>query len=331
MTNFKRSIGFGLAATFLSQHAMAADFTVQNTIIKDQKAVFGTVESKNIVPARVRTGGTIVALLAHEGDKVERDQIIALIGDPKLALQHASLDAQIEGLKSQLQQADGDLKRSEELLKSGASTKVRVDELRTAVSVANNALRSRTAERSVLDQQLAEGKVLAPTAGRILKVNVTVGTVVLSGEPIAQLADQDLMLRIRVPERHARFLKVGDQVRIAGAETAGDQSQTGSVTLVYPQIQDGRVIADAKVQGLSDYFVGERIRVWIAGGERQAIVIPGNYIQTRFVNDYVSIKGTAGAAFDVPVQRGQLAPQSDIANGVEILTGLKAGDIVVQP
>jgi multidrug efflux pump subunit AcrA (membrane-fusion protein) len=192
-------------------------------------------------------------------------------------------------------------------------------------------LRSRTAERSVLDQQLAEGKVLAPTAGRILKVNVTVGTVVMSGEPIAQLADQDLMLRIRVPERHARFLKVGDQVRMAGTETTGDTGPIGLVTLVYPQIQDGRVIADAKVQGLSDYFVGERIRVWINGGDRSAIVIPGDCIKTRFGNDYVSIKDANGAMYDVPVQQGLLAPQSDIPNGVEILTGLKAGDVVVQP
>jgi hypothetical protein len=40
-------------------------------------------------------------------------------------------------------------------------------------------LKSRTAERSVVEQQIAEGKVLAPTAGRVLTVPVTTGTVVL--------------------------------------------------------------------------------------------------------------------------------------------------------
>src|SRR5271166_1605338 len=41
------------------------------------------------------------------------------------------------------------------------------------------------AERAVIEQQLAEGDVLAPTSGRVLKVPVTPGTVVLPGEPVA--------------------------------------------------------------------------------------------------------------------------------------------------
>ena len=49
----------------------------------------------------------------------------------------------------------------------------------------------------------------------------------------------------------------------------------GRITLVYPQIQDGRVIADAAVPGLGSYFVGQRIPVWISAGERMSYVIPG--------------------------------------------------------
>ena len=110
------------------------------------------------------------------------------------------------------------------------------------------------------------------------------------------------MLRLRVPERHARFLKAGDPVRIDGEELGEEGAQFGTIRLVYPQIEDGRVVADATVDGLGDYFVGERIRVWISAGERTAFVIPARFITTRFGIDYVQVRkdGTvdrrAGAA-----------------------------------
>ena len=81
----------------------AADgFTVQTVAIQDYKAVFATVESERVVPARVRTGGTIVGLSVREGDHVEQGQVVAVIADAKLGLQVASVDAQIAGLKAQL-------------------------------------------------------------------------------------------------------------------------------------------------------------------------------------------------------------------------------------
>ena len=52
--------------------------------------------------------------------------------------------------------------------------------------------------------------MLAPVAGRVLTVPLTKGTVVLNGEPIATIGEQPFMLRLRVPERHAVSLKVGD-------------------------------------------------------------------------------------------------------------------------
>jgi len=40
----------------------ASTFTVEPAVAADKKAVFATVESLEVVPARVRTGGTIVSL-----------------------------------------------------------------------------------------------------------------------------------------------------------------------------------------------------------------------------------------------------------------------------
>ena len=136
--------------------------------------------------------------------------MIATVGDEKIARQMKSLDAQIAGLEAQLAKAQADLSRAESLAERGTIPRVRLDEARTAADVASNALRSRVAERSVVEQQLTEGQVLAPAAGRVLKVPYTIGAVVLPGETIATIAEKNFVLRLRVPERHARFLKAGD-------------------------------------------------------------------------------------------------------------------------
>ena len=80
-----------------------AQFTVTLRPLADEKAVFATVESQNVVPARARIGGTIVELEVKDGDRVVRGQTIALVGDDKLQLQLRSLDAQIRFTRRILQ------------------------------------------------------------------------------------------------------------------------------------------------------------------------------------------------------------------------------------
>jgi len=326
--------GKALAAALMlfAQRATAQDtFTVAPRQVADEKAVFATVEAANIVPARARIGGTVVQLAVKWGDHVAQDQVVAIVTDEKLALQLKALDAQISGLQAQLDKAKTDLDREKDLFSHGTAAKAALDAAQTAFDVATNALKSRIAERSVVEQQIAEGKVLAPTAGRVLTVPVTEGTVVLAGETIATVAEQNFVLRLRVPETHARFLKAGDPMRIDGEDLGKNGAQFGTIKLVYPQIDDGRVVADAAVAGLGDYFVGERIRVWISAGERTSIVVPASFIATRFGIDYARVRKDSHAVIDVPVQRGRALPRPDMPDALEILSGLRPGDVLVRP
>ena len=310
--------------------AGAEILTVASRTVADEKAVFATVESISVVPARGRIGGIIVQLNFREGDPVTSGQVIAAIGDEKLALQMKALDAQIGALQAQSDQAQTDFDRIQGLVDRGILPRVKLDEARTALNVAENGLRARTAERAVIQQQLNEGQVLAPASGRVLKKLVAVGSVVLPGDPIAMIAQQDFKLRLRVPERHARFLKAGDKIRVDGAEFGDQTPKSGVIDLVYPQIEDGRVIADATVPGLGEYFVGDRLRVWISGGSRTAFVIPSNYVATRFGIDYVRIR-QADRTIEAPIQRGRDLPSPDLPDGLEILSGIRVGDELVQP
>ena len=326
----------GLLAAFATIGPSGTPATAAETLvvapqsIADEKAVFATVESISVVPARGRIGGTVAQLKVREGDRVAAGQAIATIGDEKLVLQMKSLDAQIEALQAQANQAQLDFNRTEGLVERGILPRIKLDEQRTALNVAENGLRAKTAERAVINEQLNQGQVLAPADGRVLKRLITVGSVVLAGDPIVTVAQQNFKLRLRVPERHARFLKAGDKIRIDGAEFVGEGAKSGVIDLVYPQIEEGRVIADATVDGLGEYFVGDRLRVWISGGTRSAFIVPSGYVTSRFGIDYVRLQKDAGT-IDVPVQRGRDLPTPTLPDGLEILSGISAGDQLVRP
>ncbi len=323
-------LGLMAVATWSAVPAQAETLTAATRQVTDEKAVFATVESISVVPARARIGGTVAQLHVRESDAVTRGQAIAVVGDEKLVLQMKSLDAQILALQAQTDQAQIDFDRIQGLVERGTLPRTNLDQARTALNVAQNNLRSKTAERAVVQQQQTEGQVLAPDDGRVLKKLVTVGSVVLPGDPIVTIAQQNFKLRLRVPERHALFLKAGDKVRVDAAELGERGTKWGVIDLVYPQIEEGRVVADAIVSGLGQYFVGDRLRVWISGGTRNAFVIPARYVMTRFGIDYVQLR-QHDQTVAVPVQRGRELPSPDLPDGLEILSGLRAGDQLVLP
>jgi multidrug efflux pump subunit AcrA (membrane-fusion protein) len=113
-----------------------ATFTVAPRAIADEKSVFATVESPNVVPARTRIGGTVASLSVRQGDAVQPGQVIAVVADDKLILQIGSLDAQIAGLNSQKAQAETDLARAETLYRQGVGPRTTMDQARTALEVA---------------------------------------------------------------------------------------------------------------------------------------------------------------------------------------------------
>jgi RND family efflux transporter MFP subunit len=306
-------------------------YLVVQSPVFDEKAVFATIESANVVPARARIGGTILELKVRQGDHVDQGQVIADVGDQKLALQVNSYSAQVQAAQAQLAQAKTEYDRAQRLLPPGAISRNMYDQAHTAYAVALSNLESISAQRAVIQQQETEGQILAPVAGRVITVPATTGTVVLQGDAVATVAKQDFVLRLEIPERHARYIRVGDPVRLDGGDFGLNGPRFGQIRLVYPQIDNGHVVADAMVSGLSDYFVGERVQVWISAGRRMATIVPSTLIATRFGIDYARIWTPQSGAMDVPVQRGEDRPRPQMRNGLEILSGLKPGDRLLNP
>jgi multidrug resistance efflux pump len=153
--------------------------------------------------------------------------------------------------------------------------------------------------------------VLAPQGGRVLRVRGTPGAVVQPGETLFGIATDHYVLRLRLPERHARFLRAGDAVEVGSRGLGDGVLGQGRIRLVYPQVQDGQVVADAEVAGLGDFFVGERVRVTVVADRRTAVVVPAEYLLAAPGIDLARL--ASGAL--VPVQRGALSASGRVVQG----------------
>jgi RND family efflux transporter MFP subunit len=324
-----------IATTVLAvQGSWAAEFIVKPVTIHEMKAVFGQVESHIVVPARTRIGGSVREIHVSEGDEVNEGQIIALIVDDKLALQLNAADAKIKALNSQLDNARIDLERSQQLRETGTGSQARLDLARTQFEVTSNEVTVAKAEKAVIEQNVREGEVVAPATGRVLTVPVTLGSVVLAGEDIARVAPGPYYLRLSLPERHATEIVQGAPVMVGerGLTQSPGQAATahaGRIVKIYPEISDGRVIADVEVEGIGDYFVKERTLVSIPVGKRTALAVPPEAIRTVHGVDYVKV-ATADGEMDVAVILGETF-EEDGMKRTEVLSGLRDGDRILLP
>lgn len=331
-----RAGGFIILAAVMSWSAAgAAEFVVRAQTIEETKAVFGQVEARDVVPARARIGGTLRQISVDEGAQVEKGEEIALVVDDKIALQLDAADAQIRALQSQLGSVQTDLNRAQELLKRGISPQSRVDQASSQVDVLTNQVTAAEADRAVIEQSSREGKVLAPASGRILTIPVTPGSVIMAGEAVARVAGGGYFLRLSLPERHAAAIVEGDTVKVGqrmvsrSANGHPPELREGRLVQVYPEIAEGRVQADVEVEGLGDYFVGERTLVWIPVGRRDAIAIPPEAVTTRHGVDYARLAGEPDP-LDVAVILGDRL-MVDGSEKIEVLSGLREGDRILLP
>ncbi len=315
--------------------APAAELVVRAVEVPDLKAVFGQVASRTVVPARARIGGSIREIRISEGDEVEKGEVVAVVVDDKLALERSSADAKLKALLSQLDNARTELDRSQQLLERGVTSQARLDQARVQFDVVANQVAAAQADMAVIDQRAREGDVLAPAAGRVLRVPVTPGSVVLAGEEVARIASGRYYLRLSLPERHAAEIRQGVTVRIGrrglspvSSDSVAD-AHTGRIAKVYPEIADGRVIADIETDGIGDYFVNERTLIWIPVAQRTVLAVPRAAIVTRQGVDYVRVVEPQGE-LDVAVVTGETLQRGD-GTYIAILSGLRDGDRIVLP
>lgn len=301
-------------------------FTVREAPVNELKSAFAVVDSPHALPARARIAGRVVQLIGYEGVMVTKGQVIATIVNEALAPEAAASGAQAQSLRDQLVQADSDLKRYRALHAQGFFPTQKLESAEAGAASLRSQIKAMEAQRATVTTTTAQGVVVAPVSGTILQVPVTPGASVQPGDTIA-LIGSTFILRVKVPERHARFLHAGGQVLVEAPDGGRVQAK---VLKVYPALQDGRVEADVTADSLPGALYGQRVRVWIPAGEDRALVVPAAYLQTRYGVDFAKVLRPGGATEEVVVRRGEPALTPGVPDGVEVLSGLSAGDRIVR-
>jgi RND family efflux transporter MFP subunit len=299
---------------------------VQVSAIPDLKPVAAVVTTRRMGEARARIGGTLVQLTIKEGDFVREGQVIGRVADQRIGFETRAYAAQAAAAEAQAVQAEAALKRVQALYEKGYYAKAALEEADAAAKAARQTAGALGAQRAASAELAAQGAILAPATGRVLKADVPAGSVVTPGQTIATITAGEPLVRLEIPEGQARALKVGDAVRLDPRDLPG-AATAGTIVQVYPAVTAGRVTADIAVPGLAADLVGQRVRVLVTLGERPALTVPRRYVATRFGVDYVSVLDARGRPSDIAVQ---LAPGPD-ATRAEVLSGLADGDVIVPP
>jgi RND family efflux transporter MFP subunit len=209
-----------------------------------------------------------------------------------------------------------------------ASYKVALSRYEDAIEEVRNRqalLAQRSSELELARQQLADTTIYAPFDGAIQERRASVGEYLAAGAPVATIVRMDpLRLRADVPERDVPSIRVGQHVRVT---VEGDENvYTGRIARLSPAIsqQNRMLMVEAEVRNKGTLRPGAFARADIVIDDQNlALAIPGNAISTF-----------AGVEKVLLVQDGKVSEKTivtkrRIAEWVEVVSGIKVGDVVV--
>ena len=296
---------------------------VAEVLIDAVKPASAVIASRDTGEARARIPGTLTQLNVREGDTVRQGQVIGVVVDDRVGLETAAFGAQVAAAEAEAARARADLGRIQTLFDKGIYAQARLDQALAASRAADAQVRAARAVRSASAETGAQGRILAPTSGRVLTADVPAGSVVGAGQSVATITAGPLVLRLEVPEVQGRALRAGQTVAVSGDDLPGVTG--GVIAQVYPASTAGRTTADIAVDGLAGDRIGQRVVVQVPVGQRRALVLPRRFVATRYGIDFVRTVDRAGRVSEAPVQLG--GPVA--GDRVEVLSGLAVGDIVL--
>jgi len=171
----------------------------------------GTVAGKEEMNLSFKVGGIIQRMYVDEGRRVRKGQLLA-------KLRTTEIDAQVLKAKQAADKARRDLERIEKLYQDTAATLEQVQDLRTALEVAEADL-----EIAEFNQEYA--RIVAPVPGRILQRYPEPNELIEPGTPIFALASsagQAFILEVGVADKHLMRLKLGDRAEARFDALPGD-------------------------------------------------------------------------------------------------------------
>ncbi len=292
----------------------------------------GTVTPISSVALKSRVETTIVAVHFEDGAKVNE-------GDLLFTLDSRQIDAQIEQAEgvlakdqAQLEGAQRDLRRFNDLVGKGATTQVNVDNARTQSDILTGAIKADQAALDNLKVQKSYTKIRAPFSGRIGVANVKVGNFVRPADttPLAVINQMaPVYVSFAVPQRvlvDLREAMAKDASRVTATIPGHQRSESGKVAMVENTVDaaTGMVTVRGIMNNENEtLWPGTLVATKLVIRSEDAIVVPTVAVQRSQSGNFVFlIKDGTAKVQPVKVDR--------TAQGFSVISeGLSGGESVV--
>lgn len=302
----------------------------------------GTLQAVKQSTLSAQASGRILELHVKAGDRVRAGQVLAVIDDRLTQAGVAQARAGVAQAEAAIAQAEVELRDAQAHLQ-------RTRELRAQNFVAQAALdmaeaRHRAAEAGVAQAKaaatqaragesqsaLAQGftRLTAPYDGYVLATHAEAGDLAAPGVPVLTVyAPQPLRAVVHVPASRAHLAQQARRVEVELPDPQGTQwvapvRQT-RLPAADPVSQTVEWRLDLAPEHAERVVPGQQTRVRFVAGDQQRLVVPASAVLRRGELTAVYVAGPNGFVLRA-VRLG--AHHGDA--GVEVLTGVKAGDRV---
>lgn len=285
---------------------------------KAVEAVYATAIVEPVTWAAIApiTTGRIMEVNVQEGEEVRAGDVLARLDD-------SDIRAQLEEHKALETYHAGEVERAELLIKKGALSEDKYEQRRT------NLVQTR-ARISMLEQQISQLALASPMNGTVLWRDVELGEVKEAGKPLFWVGrPQPLRLEAEVDEEDIPKIRSGQTVLITADAFPGEVME-GLLHWVSPKGDPVNKSYRAYVSLPEDtkLMIGMTVETnTIVQEKDQALLAPiGVVFDEGFVWVAKPRSGSLYTVRKVPVKAGVRGDRN-----IEILEGVKEGDILVMP
>lgn len=290
--------------------------------------ISGSLRAREAATLRAEVGGPVVEVKIDQGQPVKRGQLLARIDDVSLQEQLLAARSAARVADSALQVASAEEERSEKLAKSEVITRRDFERAQLARHQAQAQLADAQSRLALVREQVGRTRIIAPFEGVVSERHVNSGDVVQPGSPLITVVDPtSLELEASVPAEFAGRIQVGTPVtfRLPGS---AEQTFSGEIERINPAVDPatGQVriyvtIPNVKQSLLIGLFAQGRV----ATESKEATAVPVDAVDLRTTPPSV-LRVQGGKLERVPVEVGL---RDDVAQQLEVRSGLQAGDVVV--
>jgi HlyD family secretion protein len=201
----------------------------------------GEIAPAEQVSVRPEINGLLEVLKVDIGDHVKKDELLFKLDDSELQQQRASNLTDIEKAKLNVDKAERDYKRAQQLLADKLISQEVYDDTKTAYDLAKNALERAQKDLAITEERLTKTEVRAPFDCTVLTRPVSIGQAVSgsggfnSGTEVLTIADlNSMIINAQVNQADVPRLKAGESVEVT-IEAVPGLTVTGVVERISPQ------------------------------------------------------------------------------------------------